>query len=119
MKEKHDAIKFPRPHAFRSSRGGTNNNNTTAAKKNGDLFQSNSCVILAQGPCYRSNRVNIDCAMSDELRNVVPNLLCIFIRLTNAIAEAMAINEGLIQYTYFFLHLELQKKLTKHLLFLL
>ena len=32
-------------------------------KKNGDLFQSNSCVILAQGPCYRSNRINIDCAM--------------------------------------------------------
>ena len=33
MKEKHDAIKFPRTHAFRSSRGGRNNNNTTAAKK--------------------------------------------------------------------------------------
>ena len=34
----------------------------------------------------------ISTARCNELRNVVPNLLCIFIRLTNAIAEAMAIN---------------------------
>ena len=32
----------------------------------------------------------ISTARCNELRNVVPNLLCIFIRLTNAIAEAMA-----------------------------